>query len=329
MYVCDENGRTLMQMRVPTDPDRLRQAVEAICAPRCVIFEEGPLSALVCRALEGVADRIVSCDPTHNALIALDEASNDERDARHLAELFRLEATRQVYIPREPYLSLRSLLSHRLSTVQLGTRVKNRIKALARRWGMHAGGTVLYEARSRALALDRIESDVARWQIQSLWRTLDSLEAEIQGAHKKILHALRRFEVASRLCTVPGVGEITSATLIAWIADPWRFQSRNAIISYFGLGLGQNVTSWQQIGPARASLRGNRQLKRVLLLAAGAAAKSHSALGRYWAGRMRQGWEQRRMLRDMARKILRISWSIMKKGDTYDDSKVRGPIIAR
>lgn len=323
--VMDENGKVVMEMPVPTEARRLRDVVSAVSGPKCVVFEEGPLSSLVTRALEDVADRVVSCDPAHNALIARDESSNDERDARHLAKLYRLEAVREVYVPGEPYLSLRSLLVHRLNTVRLGTRVKNRIKALARGCGIRTQGRYLYRKKTRARALEGIDSPQMCWQMQSLWRLLDEIEGEVAGAMKKIREMTSHFPAAENLQTVPGIGPVVCADLLAWIAEPERFDSRGAVNSYAGLGLGQGVTSWQPVGPARASRRGNRHLKRALFLAANSAANTPTALGDRYRIRLRQGWDRKKALRDLARKILHISMVIMTKGATYDDSKVNGP----
>ena len=90
MDVVSEDGEVLLERQVATEPAELRRAVEAISGPKRVVFEEGPLSAMIRDALDGVAEEIVSCDPTRNALIARAEDSNDERDAHRLATLSRL-----------------------------------------------------------------------------------------------------------------------------------------------------------------------------------------------------------------------------------------------
>lgn len=327
MFVSDENGEVLLETRVPTDGQELRRIVSAIPGPKHVVFEEGPLSATISEALEDVAEQVISCDPTHNALIARDEESDDERDARHLEKLFRLQAVRPVYVPREPYRSLRSLLNRRLTLQRSATAVKNRIKALAHRWGLHAEGKRLYKKGTRREALQEISGESMRWQMQSLWRELDMLDSEVSQSEGAIRNLTNRIPVVRHLQEVPGVGQVTSATMVAWIANPYRFKTRNALSAYAGLGLGQGVTNWQPVGRARASRRGNRHLKRVLFLAAGAAGRTDSALGFRYRARCRSGWEEVRAKRDVARKILHISWAMWKKGTHYQDSLVNGPQI--
>jgi transposase len=209
--------------------------------------------------------------------------------------------------------------------VRLATRVKNRIKALARGCGISTHGRYLYRKSTRGKALERIDSPHMRWQMQSLWRLLDSLENEVAGAMKKIGKITAHFAAAENLQTVPGIGPVVCASELGWIAEPERFEDLGAINAYAGLGLGQGVTSWQPVGPARASRRGNRYLKRALFLAANNAVGTSSAIGERYRIRLRQGWERKKALRDVARKILHITMAILTKGVPYDDGKVNGP----
>jgi len=327
MFVRDDSGEILREMRIPTNREQLRRAVSEIPGEKYVVFEEGPLSSMVSEALQDLAEEVVSCDPARNALIARDEDSDDERDARHLEKLFRLEAVRPVYIPEEPYLSLRSVLKHRTALQRSATGVKNRIKALARRCDVGAGGKTLYESEKRSTALQQIDSEQMQWQMKSLWRQLDMLSAELQESEREARKLTHRIPAVRRLRTIPGVGFVTSATLVAWIADPRRFKNRSALSAYGGLGLSQKETNWEPTGPAQASRRGNRQLKRVLFLAATAAGRTDSALGFRYRARRRQGWNEIRSKRDVARKILHISWALWRKGTEYDDELVNGPQI--
>jgi transposase len=327
MFVTDQNGKVLQEGQVATQRRALREAVGAIEGDKCVVFEEGPLSVLVKDALQGVAEQVVSCDPAYNALIALDENHSDQRDARHLEKLFRLKAVRPVYVPGEPFLSLRSLLSHRLSLQRQATMVKNRIQALARRSGLRGRGKRLYKEGKRREAVGGLLNDAIRWQMQSLWRELDLLEEELSATLREVRGLTRGLGMVERLQSIPGVGLIVAGTVAAWIVDPHRFKNQSALNAYAGLGMGQAVTNWEPQGGARASRRGNRHLKRVLFLAAGVATRTESGLGDRYRCRRRQGWTELRSKRDVARKILHIACALWRKGARYEDSLVNGAEI--
>jgi len=328
LTLVSETGEVVLEMKVPTEGVALRAIVGGIPGPKRVVFEEGPLSGMIYDALKDVADEITSCDPSHNALIALAEDASDERDARRLAKLAQLEAVRPVYVAPEPYRTLRSLLVHDHHTQRSLTGVKNRIKGLYRRLGIRGRGKALYRHGQRAEQLKKIGNEALRWQMESLYRQLDSLRRERVGARRVLGQLARKLPVIARLEGISGVGPITARTLVGWIADPRRFKSRSALASYAGLGLGQGWTNWKPVGHARASKRGNREVKRVLFLAAYAAAQSGSALARRYEARRQAGWEQSKAMRDLARTILFIACSIWRTGKNYDDALVTVPKVS-
>lgn len=94
------------------------------------------MSRLLKDALQGVADEVISSDPTQNALIATAEHSNDALDARRLAILHRAGAIRSVYVPPEPFRTLRAVASYDASVQQAITKVKNQTKSVYRRQGV-------------------------------------------------------------------------------------------------------------------------------------------------------------------------------------------------
>ena len=117
----------------------------------------------------------------------------------------------------------------------------------------------------------------------------------------------------------------TARTLVAWIVEPARFRSFSALNAYAGLGLGQGWTNWQPTSRARASRRGNREVKRVLFIAAEAAVRGDNALARRYRARLARGWEKRKAIRDIARTLLQIVEALWRKKTNYDDSQVRVP----
>lgn len=143
----------------------------------------------------------------------------------------------------------------------------------------------------------------------------------------------RKLPAVARLKTIPGVGAIVAPTIVAWIAaqrpafrvDPARFPRLGKVGSYAGLGLGQGITNWKRVGRARASRRGQRELKRVLFIAAEAAIKGSNALARRYESRIASGWERRKAIRDVARTILFIACAIMRTGKEYDEGLVSVP----
>jgi transposase len=314
LVACDEFGEIFLQTQVPTTREGLRGVVETIPGPKRVVFENGPMSALVNDALKDLVDEIVSADPTRNALIARSEDSCDELDAYRLGMLDRAHGIHPVYVPDEPHRSLRSTLQHDHGMADAGTAAKNRIKAVLRRHAIPCRGQRPYQKQNRTEIARQLPNAHWRWQLRSLWRQLDSLRAERVAALRQIRQICKKLPVVKRLREIPGVGALVAPTIVAWIVDPRRFSSRGELSAYGGLGLGQNITGWKVVGRARASRRGQRELKRVLFIAARSATKGKNSLADRYRARIAAGWQDRKAIRDIARQILFIACAMMRTG---------------
>jgi transposase len=323
MSVAAENGEIVFELPVPSTPEALRQVIGAIAGPKRVIMENGPLSALIHDALQGLAEEVMSCDPARNALIARAEDANDERDARRLALLDRAGALRAVYVPPEPYRTLRSLTCYDAGLARELTMVKNRVKGLCRRYAIKCRGQSVYNRHKRTAVLQALPAGGLRWQMASLYRRLAFGLRERREGHREMRALDAQLPVIARLQTMPGVGRIIARTVVVWIVDPGGFKNRNALSSYAGLGLGQGWTNWKPVGPARAARRGQRALKRVLFLAARAALRGENAFSLRSKARREAGWEDRKAIRDVARQMLLVMCRLWRKGMEYEDELAR------
>jgi transposase len=317
----------VLELKVPTEREEMRRAVGAIKGAKRVVFENGPLAGMMNDWLVDLVDEIVAADPTMNPLIALAENASDELDARRLGTIDRAGGIHPVYIPGEPYRRLRSLLRHdHYMADQVGS-AKNRIKALLRRHGIACSGLGVYRKAGRRTLAAQLPDAQWRWQLGSLWRHLDWLRRERVGARRQLRRACKGIPAVVKLQTIPGVGALVAPTFVAWIVDPDRFESRKKVSSYGGLGLGQNITGWKATSRARASRRGQRELKRAEFIAARSAINGRNALARRYQARIACGWEHRKAIRDIARYILNIACRIMRTGEEYDDRKVNVPPV--
>jgi hypothetical protein len=119
------------------------------------------------------------------------------------------------------------------------------------------------------------------------------------------------------------------ATRNALIARADDSNDRNdALAAYAGLGLKQDVSNWRA-GPSHASRRGQRQVKRVLFLAARAVVRwADSAFARRYAARRAMGWEDRKAIRDVARQLLFAVCHVWRTGEEYDDARINVPLVS-
>jgi transposase len=313
------DGRVLHEEIVPTEREALREFVERFAGPRLVVFEEGPLSGFLKDCLGDLA-KVESLDPTRNALVSRQEVSNDKLDARRLGTLKQAGATNVVYIPEEPYRTLRTLLVYEERLTADRTALINRTKALCRRQCLRYRRRDVLQEERRGEWLRAMPNAALRQTLESLLRRLDQVRGERLEIRRELKRWAAQIPVIERLQTIPGVGPTTARTLVAWIVDPRRFRSREALNAYSGLGLGQAETNWKAVAPNRASRRGQRAVKRVLFLAAHAATHGQNALaGRYQRRVQEQHWPERKAIRDVARKILFTADGLWRNGGGYRD----------
>ena len=323
--VSEETGEVIIEMQVETNADALRKIVSGIRGEKKIVFEEGPMSGLIKDALKEVAE-VISCDPTRNALIARAEDANDERDARRLVTLEMAGALKEVYVPEEPYRTLRSLTNHEYNITNAVISIKSRIKAFCRQHGITYRGKGIYSRKGRQRVFTSLPNKALVFQAKSLYRQFDLVREEKIKAFMMIIKISKDIPVIEQLKTIPGLKDRTAPVLAAWIAKPERFKSRKALQSYAGLGIGQGYTNWKPVGRAYASKRGQRRLKRVLFIAAWAAVKKKcNRLKERFDLHISSGWEQHAAIRDIARLILRIACRLWKKGRVYKDDLVALP----
>jgi transposase len=330
MVVANALGDIVQEKIIRTTRADLRREVGAIQGVKEVIFENGSQSALVYDALQDVADVVVSCDPTQNALIAKAEDSCDLRDAQRLITLRRAGALKPVYVPAEPHRSLRSLVSYELKLTVLTTEYKNRIKALCRSQGVSCRGQNVYSVDRRSEILEKVTTPAARIHLRSPYRLLDSASDELLAIRREMRALTKSVSVIKRLRSIPGIGPVTSRVLYAWIVDPTRFRDRSALNAYAGLGLRQDISNWSANTRAHASRRGQRQIKRVLYLAARTAVwRGGNAFARRYKARCDGGWQDRKAIRDVARTMLFVARTLWIHGGEYDDDRVSVPKTKR
>jgi transposase len=315
-------GEIVAEKVVETKAEVLHREVAQVAGSKRVVLENSGWAAWIRDAVKDVAEEVIVCDPTRNKLISKAEDSNDERDAERLGLLSRAGALHPIYVPPEPYRTLRSLVQHEWTLTQELTRNKLRLKAFCRRVGVAYRGRSIYRKEGRGLFVAQFPEQ-SRFQLSSLLRTMDATKEEQRLVRRELRRLTLGLPVIARLQTIPGIGVVVARTLAAWIVDPGRFKSLNALSAYAGLGLKQDISNWRVVHRAHASKRGQRAVKRVLYLAARAAVHAgQNAFAERYRARIAAGWDDRKAIRDVARKILFCACRLWTSKEEYDDGRI-------
>lgn len=220
-------------------------------------------------------------DPAKIRAAATRKQKTDRRDAEQILELLlngQFEKKMRIWVPTPEQRDMRQLVMHRHRLVQMRTRVKNQLRAVALNEGMgRKPGLWSKKGQEQFKALP-----LPAWTAQ---RRQDNLEllAELEQRTAPLDQAVeqeaaKRAEVV-RLQTHPGVGPITALAFVLTIGDPARFRCGKQVASYLGLIPAEDSSGGRQrLG--HISKQGNALLRGLLVEAAHVAAQHEPELGR-------------------------------------------------
>jgi transposase len=152
---------------------------------------------------------------------------SDRVDADRLSGLLRLGALKPVYHGASGLLTLKELVRSYIALVEDATRVMLRIKALFRARGIKTPGTSVYRESKRKEWLAQLEDRGARMRAEALLTELDVLQKLRPNAKAAMTTEARRQPGWKILRSIPFLGPVRVAQILAIMATPWRFRTRD------------------------------------------------------------------------------------------------------
>lgn len=301
---------------------RLRRAqVEPFFArlPACVVAMEACSSAhFWARRLRELGHEVRLIPPIYVKPYVV-RNKNDARDADGLSLAVQRPDIPTVQIKSPEQQAGASLHRVRDLLIRQRTQCANQIRGLAAEYGLvaRAGREGLKEliARIAAGELPQPAREALMLQVEhhrELGEKVDQLTA-------RICAEARACEDARRLMTIPGVAEIGAHALIARLPDARSFRSGRDLAAWLGLTRLDHSTGGKPRTQGPISKRGDRALRRQLVLGATsviASQRRRKKLDPWIAGLL-----QRRPFKvaatALAAKMARIAWALLVRGETY------------
>src|SRR5713226_3033959 len=149
----------------------------------------------------------------------------------------------------------------------------------------------------------------------SFTTVLEALSEEI----KHIERSMRGYETETQelLRSIPGVGSITAAILVAFIGDINRFATPEKLVAYIGLDCRVYQSGTSVHGKGYISKRGNGYLRHILFNAAFVARRNNPDLKRYHEQKMREGKHYFSALCAVERKLVHLIYAVWKRGTPF------------
>ena len=212
------------------------RAFAATLGPHDVVALEASTNTWTLAELLGRhAGRVVVSNPLRTRAIADAKRKTDDIDAATLAELLAADYLPEVWQPDPATRRLRRLVAHRASLVRDRTACRNRATAILARRLLRAPVTDPFGVRGRAWLVDLELPVDERLTLDSTLRLEALLRAEVEAADRAIAEVVVDDPRVHQLLTIPGIGLVTAAGLLAVIGDIRRFPRPAKLVSYLGL----------------------------------------------------------------------------------------------
>lgn len=242
---------------------------------------------------EGWNIKVINPLITHKVITStLRRLKTDKHDAIAIRKSL-MTGVGYAYTDTPEVLALKTLVQEREALVKVKSSIKQRIHA--------------HKIKERASAL-KIRSGFAQ--------TLKVLSYEIKQLEKEMVKYLPR--VQKLLRTIPGIGTIAAASLVAYIGDINRFECPEKLVAYIGLDPRIHESGTSIKGRGFISKRGNRYLRHVLFNAAFVARYKNSEMEKYYLKKKDEGKHHFSVLCAVERKLIHLLYAVWKRGTPFE-----------
>jgi transposase len=205
------------------------------------------------------------------------QQKHDRRDAEHILNLLVRGDFPKVWLPPAAERDVRVLLEHRHQLVQMRTRAKNGLQAMALNYGVCRRGRLWSKRGQDELEKIPLREGMARRR-EDLLRLVQQLGAWIKELDQRIEEEVARRQDAQRLMTHPGVGPLTALGTVLVLGPVERFPDAKHVTSYVGLIPREDSSAGRQRF-GHLTKQGNSLLRFLLVEAAQIASRYDASLG--------------------------------------------------
>jgi transposase len=214
------------------------------------------------------------------------------------------------------------------------TRVMQRLKALFRARGISTTGRGVYDATQRAEWLAKLDGAGVRLRATTLYAELEVLQALRPTAKAALVAEAKRDSAWGVLRTIPFLGPVRVALLLATLQTPWRFRTKRQLWAYAGLAVVTKTTAEYVLDGRRPVRRRrppltrglnrnhNHVVKEVLKGAATVAAVRPGAFRDFYRGLLARGMREELARVTLTRKLAALTLRLWKTGEPYDANKL-------
>ncbi len=326
----DDDGNFRGNRSFATSENNIINALKAVKVKcKYLAIEEGTLTYWVAQIASPYVTQVITCDPRENALIYKSSKKKDKVDTRNLCRLLRLGELKHVYHPEDDERAIfKAAVQHYLDISNQQTRIKQKIKAMYRHWGVIDIFTDrVYNADKRDHYLQMVKHQPVRNQLKRLYTLMDKTQAVLKSAFRDMKQLGRNYPEICQFLKIPGIGPIGAHVYDAFIQTPHRFAKKNRVWKYCRLAVTDRSSDGKPIGYKRLDRSGIGELKALSYRAFMAAMKGSNEVKRFYLRSLKRTQNRKHARLNTQRKILSVMYSIWKKGEAYSSELFLDPSI--
>lgn len=165
-------------------------------------------------------------------------------------------------------------------------------------------------------------ASVIESQIKRTAARVIELEAEERAFNEELERLFELLPEVALIKSIPGVGCVYGATMIAEIADISRFRSPHHLASYGGVAPAKEE-SGTSVKKVKKRKGGNRRLKNAFIQSAQRAAESDPVASEYYDRKRAEGKKHRQAIRALARRRVDLIYAMLSDGTYYEPSHAK------
>ncbi|MBT9646915.1 IS110 family transposase [Roseburia inulinivorans] len=165
----------------------------------------------------------------------------------------------------------------------------------------------------------KIAQDAFSFQLKQLIDRMNFLDKQIEALDCQILEYYEKFDCY--LHTIPGIGMIAAAAILAEIGDINRFKSSSALVAFAGIDPTVRQSGEFSSTHNHMSKRGSPYLRHAIFLAATTCSFHNSPLNAYYKKKREQGKHHLTATGAVARKLTTVIYAVLRDGKPYEPKK--------
>jgi transposase len=222
----------------------------------------------------------------------LRHAKTDRNDALAIRKTL-LTGAGHYYTDTPDMLALKTLVQEREALCRMRAETKQRIHA--------------HSLRAKAVGISMHDSFSG--SIRLLTYEMKEIEKEYGNYASETQQLLR---------SIPGIGKVTAAALVAYVGDVKRFGSPEKLVAYIGLDCRVHESGTSIHGKGYITKRGNRYLRYILFNAAFIARRRNPDMKEYFKKKMSEGKHYYSALCAVERKLVHLIYAVWTRGTPFE-----------